>query len=110
MIRLDYDDLCKIEHLNQRRADFDRPFGFSTCCDYVDSLGYDGTSFYVTVFVEPCGDVTKKGTSWDAILDWWIAVFLAQPPDWEYVQAGWYLYELERLPDDPAMVWPIVAT
>ena len=113
MIRLDYDDLVKIEHLNQRRVDLDIPLPHSTCCDYVDSLTCDAGVYTVTMFVEPCGNITKRGKSWPAILDWWIEVFRMQPADWDYCRAGWHLYEIsynKPLPEDPALVWPIDCT
>jgi len=107
MITLGYDSIVKVGHLNCRRADIEREFTIDTCCDYVDSLHCDGDNFGVTMFVEPCGNITKLGRSFDEVLDWWIAVFSSQP-DWDYCRAGWHLDNLAsrgRLPDNPAGIW-----
>lgn len=105
-----FDVLKKVEHLNARRNVQLDTFGPNTCCDYVDSLTTKDGRYGVVMFIEPCGNIIKYGDSWDAVLDWWIAVFERQPSDWDYIQAGWYLDELadERgLPDDFQDVWPI---
>lgn len=106
-----FDVLNKIEHLNSRRnAELDA-FGANTCCDYVDSITVKDGRYGVVMFVEPCGNITKYADSWDAALDWWIAVFEHQPKDWDYIKAGWYLDILadeHGLPAEWSAVWPVV--
>lgn len=106
-LTIGFDVLKKIEHLNLRRDSNLDDFGRDTCCDYVDSLHFEAGRYGVTVFVEPCGDITKWGQSWDAVLEWWIVVFASQPDGWDYCRAGWHLHEVaERgLLDDPLVVW-----
>lgn len=110
MITVSFDMLKKIEHLNHRRNNDLGPFGDHTCCDYVDSLHYRHYKikpFGVTVFVEPCGNITKWGISWESVLDWWMRVFELQPKGWDYYHAGWHLDQVAEngLPEDPALVW-----
>lgn len=105
---IDYDLLQKIINLDSRRDNELNDFGYNTCCDYVDSLVKNGNKYGVVVFVEPCGDITKWGLSWDEVLDWWEKIFQSQPENWDYVTAGWHLSKLDPLPDDPEKVWPII--
>lgn len=110
-IVVNFDTLKKIEHLNFRRDNDLKSFGINTCCDYVDSLRYEDDCFGVTVFVEPCGNITKWGRSWNIILDWWITVFATQPDDWDYCKAGWHLWRLaeddllDLNDDDASLIW-----
>jgi hypothetical protein len=108
-MNIDYDTLQKIKNLDLGRNMDWEPFGNNTCSDYVDSIYYEDGKYGITVFVEPCGDITKWGNSINEVLDWWIEVFERQPEDWDYCKAGWYLDELaERgLPENPDLVWPI---
>ena len=85
-------------------------FGRDTCFDYVDSLIQEDSRFGVIVFIEPLGNVTKFADTWEAALDWWIAVLKQQPPDWDYILAGSHLMTLQdedKIPDDPGEVWKL---
>lgn len=80
--------------------------GRNTCFDYVGRFVRRGNLRGVTVFVEPCGNITKWGHSHEAVLAWWKTVFETQPEDWDYCQAGWHLDDMrDELPDDPGDVW-----
>src|SRR5436190_10984869 len=107
---IEYGDLMKINALNIRCDADGNDFGFDTCCDYVESVQIEGDKVGVTVFVEPCGDITKWGTNVSEVLDWWIAVFKAQPEHWGYIEAGWCIYEANEkgLPDNPLRVFPVI--
>lgn len=109
-IIVSFDMLKKIEHLNYHRSPDLTDFGLDTCCDYVDSLRICDSRYGVTIFVEPCGDITKWGPSFETVLDWWLTVFSTQPDGWDYCCAGWYLNELaERgLSDDASVVWSVM--
>ena len=79
-----------------------------TCFDYVDSLIEEKGQFGVVVFIEPFGNVTRFADSWEAALDWWIAVLEQQPLGWDYALAGSHLMTLQeedKIPDDPGAVW-----
>ena len=80
-----------------------------TCFDYVDSLIQDGDRYGVTIFVEPGGNITKWGDSWEEVIEWWIEVFISQPPGIDYARCGWHLYEqIEdggELPENPYDAW-----
>ena len=106
MISIEYDTLQKIINLNDRRAGMFTSFSANTCCDYVDSIHYDGKRWEVVMFVEPCGNASKSGDSLDAVLDWWIEVFSTQPTEWDYIKAGWHLWGWgNEFPDDVPSVW-----
>ena len=97
-----YDVLRKLRELQFGQ------FGRDTCFDYVDSLIEKDGQFGVVVFIEPLGNITKFADSWEAALDWWIAVLEQQPPEWDYILAGSHLMALQeegQLPDNPAEIW-----
>lgn len=96
---LNSDEVEKLEEL------ITGDFGSTTCFDYIDSLIKDSDKFGVVVFVEPAGNVIKWGNSWVEVLDWWIEVFKLQPNDWHKNKAGWHIYYLKELSDDPKTVW-----
>lgn len=107
---IDYDDIRALQLLHSRKDTSGNPFPSNSCCDYVDSIEYDTTSgtWYVTVFVEPCGCVVKGGSTLSEVLYWWHTVFATQPSGMSYIDAGWHLYTLwlnNKLPDDPKDVW-----
>lgn len=81
----------------------------SSCFGYIDSIqkSTDGT-WGITVYVDPCGNVTRWGNSFVSVLGWWSECFRFQPKDLDYVQAAWQLYEVkDNLPKDPFDVWNI---
>ncbi len=105
-IHIDYDTLNKLYNLNNRKDSDNNDFGFDTCCDYVDSITfYEKNIVEIVMFVEPCGNISKIGITLSEVLDWWIEVFKTQPKEWDYIRAGWYLYNLNGLPDDPKEIW-----
>lgn len=101
---LEYEDIEAIREL------LNSEFGKETCFDYISELGIDTiTGLYgVTVFVEPCGDITRYGDSFIEALKWWIMVFSTQPPSVDYITAGNYLmdvYEQNKFTDNPSIIW-----
>jgi len=95
--------LDRIEKIHNHRGS--RGFGVHSCYDYIEALILDGDKCGVTVFIEPGGDITKWGPSWEWVLDWWFQVLIRQP-NVDYLTAGWHLYDLkDALPDDPDQVW-----
>lgn len=106
-MRIDFHVLKRITALmNCQDTDY-KDFGENTCCDCIESIHWNGDPPGVTMFIEPCGTVTKHGYSLTEVLDWWIAVFKTQPEDLDYIQAAWYLdwFEGVGFPDDPKGVW-----
>jgi len=61
----------------------------NTCYDYIDAFLYDYSGKCgIRVFVEPCGNLTKWGDSFEEVADWWADVFFFQPKDLGYCFAG----------------------
>ena len=108
---LGYDDFQLMIKIDNRGKDRfgEGEYGFGTCCDYVDSIIYDGDRYGVVVCVEPCGNLCKWAKTVRECLEWWDAVFSSQPEDWDYCKAGWHLYQYRwdniEFPEEVSDVW-----
>jgi len=86
------EELVDFDTFRDELERFGQNFGRNTCYDYVDSAFKRGDKVGVTLFIEPCGTLTKMGNSLKEVVDWWITVLEVQP-DVSYVCCGWYLYD-----------------
>lgn len=87
MFKITFNDIYLMREIMQ--ADYGR----DTCFDYIEEVGHDGNSYYATVFVEPGGQIKRCAESINAALEWWHIVFSTQPDGWDYIGAGWHLYD-----------------
>ena len=70
---LNFEEILLLKNLTTGRDIDGNSFGINTCFDFVERLFFDKEKNYcITVFVEPCGDITKCGSSFEAVLRWWI--------------------------------------
>lgn len=66
-------------------------YGENTCFDYIDSIKKIGDKYRVVIFVEPVGNISFAGNNLLKLLKFLKELFLKQPADMSYVDAGYHL-------------------
>ena len=69
-------------------------FPDDTCYDYVDSVKGNDDQVVVTIFIEPCGEISYSAPTEGEAFQWWHDVLTTQPKKWDYCNAGWHLWDL----------------